>query len=136
MSACSPAASASCGSCRAASSARRKTWTDAPATCSRCRRASNISTSQQLLALAAAVYLTLLGPAGLRQVAALCYHRAHYAAGRIAALTGFRIASDAPFFKEFVVRCPGPPRELLEALLERGILGGLDVSDRVEHGLQ
>ncbi|HZQ34658.1 MAG TPA: aminomethyl-transferring glycine dehydrogenase subunit GcvPA [Dehalococcoidia bacterium] len=100
------------------------------------RATSNICTSQQLLALAAAVYLTLLGPNGLRQVATLCYHRAHYAAARIAALPGFRMASTAPFFKEFVVQCPRPPREILDALLERGILSGLDVSDRVERGLQ
>ncbi|HLZ68507.1 MAG TPA: aminomethyl-transferring glycine dehydrogenase subunit GcvPA [Dehalococcoidia bacterium] len=99
------------------------------------RATSNICTSQQLLALAAAVYLTLLGPAGLRQVAALCYHKAHYAAERMAALSGFRLASDAPFFDEFALQCPRPPHEILPALLERGILGGIDVSDRVPNGL-
>jgi len=99
------------------------------------RATSNICTSQQLLALATAVYLATLGPGGLRQVAELCYHRAHYAAAEITALPGFRLASDAPFFKEFTVVCPKPPRALLAGLLERGILGGLDVSDRVEHGL-
>jgi glycine dehydrogenase subunit 1 len=39
------------------------------------------------------------------------------------------------FFKEFVVRCPRPPALVNEALLERGIIGGLDVSDRIENGL-
>jgi len=99
------------------------------------RATSNICTSQQLLALAAAVYLTALGPGGLRQVAALCYHKAHYAAARIAALPGFQLASVAPFFKEFAVKCPRPPADLLAALLARGILGGVDVSDRVDEGL-
>jgi len=99
------------------------------------RATSNICTSQQLLALATAVYLTLLGPAGLRQIASLCYHKAHYAAGRIRELPGFRLASDAPFFKEFAMQCPCSPGELLPALLERGILGGIDVSGRVRNGL-
>jgi glycine dehydrogenase subunit 1 len=99
------------------------------------RATSNICTSQQLLALAAAVYLTLLGPHGLHRVATLCYHRAHYAAERVAALPGFRLASAAPFFKEFAVHCPRPPREILAALLERGILGGVDVSERLQNGL-
>jgi glycine dehydrogenase subunit 1 len=99
------------------------------------RATSNICTSQQLLALAAAVYLVAVGPHGLRQVARLCYHKAHYAAAAIAALPGYRLASAAPFFKEFTVICPYPPADVLASLLERGILGGIDVSDRVPNGL-
>jgi len=99
------------------------------------RATSNICTSQQLLALAAAVYLAALGPHGLRHVARLCYHKAHYAAAAIAALPGFGMASPAPFFKEFTVTCPRAPAEILAALLQRNILGGLDVSDRVQNGL-
>src|SRR5581483_7280134 len=69
---------------------------------------SNICTSEALVAVAASIYLAALGPGGLRRVAELCYHRAHYAAERIAALPGFSLAFTAPFFNEFVVRCrPG-----------------------------
>ncbi|MDH5201161.1 MAG: glycine dehydrogenase, partial [Candidatus Bathyarchaeota archaeon] len=39
------------------------------------------------------------------------------------------------FFKEFVVRCPLPPGDVNSRLLERGIIGGLDVSDRIENGM-
>jgi len=99
------------------------------------RATSNICTSQQLLALGAAVYLAILGPRGLRQIAELCYHKAHYAAATIAALPGFALGADAPFFKEFVVRCPLRPAQILQALLARGILGGVDVSDRMHNGL-
>ena len=102
------------------------------------RATSNICTSQQLVALAATVYLAALGKQGLRQVAELCYHKAHYAADRIAALPGYSLAGDGIFFKEFVVRCPsasGGPAEMNRALLERGIIGGLDVNDQIAGGL-
>ena len=102
------------------------------------RATSNICTSQQLVALAATVYLAALGKQGLRQVAALCYHKAHYAADRIAALPGYSLACDGVFFKEFVVRCPsasGGPAEINRALLEQGIIGGLDVSEQIAGGL-
>lgn len=88
---------------------------------------SNICTNQGLMALASVVYLSLLGKNGLRQVAELCYHRAHYAAKQIAGLTGFSMADPAPFFDEFAVKCPLPAARLNEALLEEGILGGYDL---------
>jgi glycine dehydrogenase subunit 1 len=99
------------------------------------RATSNICTSQQLVALAATVYLAAMGKQGLRQVAELCYHRAHYAARRIGELRGYSLPLDGVFFKEFAVRCPRPPSEVNRALLERGIVGGLDVSQQVENGL-
>jgi glycine dehydrogenase subunit 1 len=99
------------------------------------RATSNICTSQQLVGLAATVYLATVGKQGLRSIAETCYQRAHYAAGRIADLPGFSLAFDTPFFKEFTVRCPQPPARLLERLQERGIIGGLDVSDHADNGL-
>jgi glycine dehydrogenase subunit 1 len=90
---------------------------------------SNICTNQGLIALAATIYLSLLGKHGLRQVAELCYHKAHYAADQIAALDGFELWSDSPFFHEFVVKCPLPVAELNEHLLDHGILGGYDLGE-------
>mgnify|MGYP005838877377 CR=1 FL=1 len=92
------------------------------------RATSNICTSQQLVALAFTVTLCLLGKQGLRRMAELCYHKAHYAAGRIASLPGYELVFAGPFFNEFVVACPRPVSEINDALLERGILGGIDVS--------
>ena len=88
---------------------------------------SNICTNQGLMALAAAVYLSLMGKHGLRAVAELCYHKAHYAAGKIASVEGYRLWSDTPFFNEFVVVCPRPVKEVNDHLLEHDILGGFDL---------
>ena len=93
------------------------------------RATSNICTSQQLIALSAAMYLAVLGPQGLRRVAELSYEKAHLLADRIEALPGFTIENDEPWFCEFVVRTPRPPSEINAHLLQRGIIGGLDVSD-------
>lgn len=98
------------------------------------RATSNICTNQSLAALAATAYLAVMGKQGLRQVASLCYHKAHYAASRIAQLPGFSLPFNAPIFKEFTVRCPIPPAELNRRLLDRRIIGGLDISDLVEGG--
>ncbi|MBP1703679.1 MAG: gcvPA [Chloroflexi bacterium] len=88
---------------------------------------SNICTNQGLMALASAVYMSLLGKNGLRQVAELCYHKAHYAANQIAALPGYSLWTETPFFHEFVIRCPIPVADINEHLLEHGILGGYDL---------
>mgnify|MGYP001046637335 FL=1 len=89
---------------------------------------SNICSNQGLIALASAVYLSLLGKSGLRQVSELCYHKAHYAAQQISKLPGFSLWSSDPFFNEFVIQCPLPVNQLNEHLLEHGILGGYDLS--------
>lgn len=94
---------------------------------------SNICTNQALNALAAAVYLATLGKQGLRRIAEICYHRAHYAAGRIARLRGFEVLSTRPFFKEFVVSCPLPVEELNDRLLEEGYIGGFDLQQTHPH---
>ena len=88
---------------------------------------SNICTNQGLMALAATVYLSILGKHGLREVAELCYHKAHYAAQQLQALPGYQLWSQVPFFHEFVLRCPRPVQEINEHLLEDGILGGYDL---------
>jgi len=85
---------------------------------------SNICSNQGLIALASTVYMSLLGKSGLRKVAELCYHKAHYAADQIAALKGFHVVGGAPFFNEFIVECPMPAADINERLLEYDILGG------------
>lgn len=88
---------------------------------------SNICTNQGLMMLASTVYLSLLGRHGLRQVAELCYHKAHYAAKSIAGLPGYDLWSSVPFFNEFVIRCPASVEDINEHLMEHNILGGYDL---------
>jgi glycine dehydrogenase subunit 1 len=91
------------------------------------RATSNICTNQGLLALASAVYLSLVGKSGLRQVAELCYHKAHYAAEQLSQIDGVGLCFAEPFFHEFAL-CVGRPVEEVNAhLLEHGILGGYDL---------
>jgi glycine dehydrogenase subunit 1 len=95
---------------------------------------SNICTNQALCALATSVHLAALGPAGLRRLAELCYHKAHYAASRIGALDAYKVVGGKPFFKEFVVRCPAPVDEINDYLLaEWGIIGGYDMGRDYPH---
>jgi glycine dehydrogenase subunit 1 len=97
------------------------------------RATSNICTNQALNALATAVHLAALGPTGIRTLAELCYHKAHYAAQRIAELDGYQVG-DAPFFKEFVIRCPAPVKKINTYLLEEwGIIGGYDLGKDYPH---
>jgi glycine dehydrogenase subunit 1 len=92
------------------------------------RATSNICTNQALCALATSVHLAALGKTGLRKLAELCYHKAHYAAQRINALEGYEVWGDKPFFKEFVVRCPAPVDAINGYLLEEwGLIGGYDL---------
>ena len=99
------------------------------------RATSNICTSEALMALAAAVYLATLGRSGLRHVAELCYHKAHYAAESIAKLKGYSLVFPKPFFKEFAIRCPVAPSRINQALFKKGIVGGLDISHIIDNSM-
>src|SRR5512132_3109213 len=91
------------------------------------RATSNICTNQGLIALGTAVYLSLLSKKGLRQVANLCYQKAHYAAAQLSQIDGMGLCFTEPFFHEFAL-CVGRPVEEVNAhLLEHGILGGYDL---------
>ena len=89
---------------------------------------SNICTNHSLCALAAAVYLTYMGPYGLKQVAEVSFKRAHVLAERLARLPGWEMAfPERPFLNEFPIRAP-KSSAVVRKLARKGILGGLDVS--------
>ena len=86
---------------------------------------SNVCTNQSLMATAAAVYMALLGPEGLRQIATNSLQQAHTLAAQIQALPGYHLAYSGAFFHEFVVTCPIPAQELINLALEHGIYPGV-----------
>ena len=91
------------------------------------RATSNICSNQALCALAASVYLSLMGKQGIAQVADLCLQKTHYAQEKITDIPGFEPAFTAPFFKEFAVKCPVPAAEINQTLLDKGFLAGIDL---------
>ena len=99
------------------------------------RATSNICTSTQLIGLMVTVYAATLGKQGLKDLANLCYQKAHYAAAEIDQLDGFSVERTGPFFHEFVITCSESPAKINAALLDRKIIGGLDISDRSNNGM-
>ena len=93
----------------------------------RAKATSNICTNSQLCALAATVYLSLLGKKGLIKVARACLVKSHYLAEQIAAIPGFQLKYPGAFFREFVVETPVPPAEIITKLAEKGIYAGIDL---------
>jgi glycine dehydrogenase subunit 1 len=86
---------------------------------------SNICTNQALVALGAAVYLSLLGGRGLRDLAVQITSKAHYAASALARIAGVGLRFDAPFFREFVVELPVPAAVAKDGLARAGIRPGV-----------
>jgi glycine dehydrogenase subunit 1 len=82
---------------------------------------SNICTNEALAAIHAAVYLSLLGPEGLRAAAHAGVRHAHALGKRLAAVPGCAVANGGPFFDRFTVRTEMGGWALRLALLERGI---------------
>jgi len=95
---------------------------------------SNICTNQALNALAATVYLALMGKQGIQEVATLCLQNSHYLADEIQKIPGYGLAFSAPFFKEFVVTTPVPAAQIIEQLTPQKIYPGIDLS-RYDYGL-
>jgi len=87
---------------------------------------SNICTNSGLCALAFSIHLTLLGEAGLRQMAGLNHARAVQVAERLAAIPGVRLVNDS-FFNEFTIELPVEARPAVHRMVEQGVLGGVSL---------
>jgi glycine dehydrogenase subunit 1 len=86
---------------------------------------SNITTNQTLLALGGLVYLTWLGPQGLRELGETCLSLAAYAQERLAERAGLELLfPKRATFKEFAVRVGRNAREVVGAARERGVHPG------------
>ncbi len=86
---------------------------------------SNICTNEALCALRAHVYLSLVGPEGLKEVAQLCLSKSEYAKQRLNQIPDVEVMQSSPTFNEFTVRLPIDAMEMVNKLIERGIAPGL-----------
>lgn len=93
---------------------------------------SNICTNSGLCCLAFTIHMTLLGGNGLAKLARINHANAVKLKGALAGVAGVSVLNDA-FFNEFTVKLPKPAAEVVEALAEKGVLGGVPVS-RLEPG--
>jgi glycine dehydrogenase subunit 1 len=92
------------------------------------RATSNICSNHSLNALQATIYMALLGPEGLREVARLSAAKAHYLVEALRAL-GLEPAMPGPYLYEMALKVPGSVGALNRHLLERGIVGGYDMGE-------
>lgn len=90
----------------------------------RSKATSNICTNQGLMVTASTIYMSLMGPQGLRQIAAVAHQRATTLAHMLTAVSGIEMVFTAPFFNEFVLRLSQPVEEVLHALRQYHIQGG------------
>lgn len=88
---------------------------------------SNICTSNTLMALRGVIYLAMLGPVGLREVAEQCVEKAHATADRMFRSKGCSRLTSAPFFNEFCVRFDQPVEKVRDRLARADILGGIEM---------
>ena len=93
------------------------------------KASSNICSNQALCALTAAVYLTAMGPEGLREAARQSMAKAHALQAELEKAGLPAVYGDKEYFHEFVTFSPGNSRKILETLAEGGILGGLMLSE-------
>lgn len=85
---------------------------------------SNVCTNQTLMAIVASVYLSWLGPRGLKELGEVCMARAQHAAELLSSVPGCSLAFEVPFFKEFVLRVPGDAAIVTDKLADLGYLAG------------
>ena len=87
------------------------------------RATSNITTNQALVALGAAISISALGPAGLRDLATRSLSAAHRCAEALTNV-GAAVSNAAPYFHEFIVHAPRGAEETVTALAGQGVFGG------------
>jgi glycine dehydrogenase subunit 1 len=90
----------------------------------RAKATSNVCTNQTLMAIAAAIHLSWLGPVGLERMGEICVRRTAFAAEKLGAIPGCSVRFTGPRFKEFVLETPVDGAELVRALARRGFLVG------------
>ena len=95
----------------------------------RSKATSNICTNQGLMVTAATIYMSLLGPEGLRRVAAQSHANTVALVEQLETLKGVKRIFSGPLFHEAAVTLPAPAGAVLQTLKAQGILAGLDLGE-------
>ncbi len=88
---------------------------------------SNICSNEALCALAVTIYLSTMGREGIKKVAYLNVQKTNYAKNKLSNLNGFRVRFKRSTFNEFVLETPESPDRINKKLMEKGIIGGLNL---------
>ncbi|MGH8447246.1 MAG: aminomethyl-transferring glycine dehydrogenase subunit GcvPA [Solimonas sp.] len=94
----------------------------------RAKAKSNICTNQGLLVTAATIYMSLLGPEGLAEVASASLANTRELVAGLTSVKGVEAVFSAAHFHEAVIRLPKPVAPVLEKLAALDIFGGYDLS--------
>ncbi|GDX59507.1 putative glycine dehydrogenase (decarboxylating) subunit 1 [Nitrosomonadaceae bacterium] len=95
----------------------------------RSKATSNICTNQGLMVTAATIYMSLLGPEGLRRVATQSHANTLSLVEQLETLKGVKRIFSGDLFHETVVTLPAPVAGVLKTLKNHGVLAGLDLSE-------
>jgi glycine dehydrogenase subunit 1 len=95
----------------------------------RSKATSNICTNQGLLVTASTIYMTLLGPQGLRRVAAVSHANTRKLVDRLSCIKGVKLPFNSAYFQECVLQFDRPVAGILQTLARQNILGGFDLSE-------
>ena len=90
---------------------------------------SNICSNQALCALMATIYMSYMGPQGLRKLAQLNMNLNAYAKKLLGSIPGFKVLNTGYTFKEFILQCPVEVKKINKYLLKNGVVGGLDLGE-------
>ena len=102
----------------------------------RAKATSNICTNQGLLVTAATIYMTLLGPQGLHEIASACVHNTHRLVDRLTELPNVSMRFATPYFHECVLDFGESTEALQQRMLDNGILPGYPLTGLIEKGDQ
>lgn len=95
----------------------------------RSKATSNICTNQGLLVTAATIFMSLMGGAGLQELASRSHANARALRDALLAIDGVELEFSGPFLHEFAIRLPISAAEVIEAMVQRGILAGVALGD-------
>ncbi|MBX3616223.1 aminomethyl-transferring glycine dehydrogenase subunit GcvPA [Nitrosomonas sp.] len=93
----------------------------------RSKATSNICTNQGLMVTAATIYMSLIGPEGLRRVAAQSHANTLELVEQMEKISGVKRTFSGATFHETALTLPKPTAEVLAGLRQKGILGGFDL---------